>query len=339
MNMLRRTIMTRSSALLVGTALVAFPLYWTVARAQGQASVQAQTPPPQFQPWNNTGLMAFMRRGGPPRGGPPPDAAGRLGGVPGGPGDAGPGGPGRGSPAVAIAPSLANIAGPDGVAPSRDLTGIWDTAFAGVMPGGLRNPPPLTAWGEAIGKTHKSGDGVRMVPAAEINDPLSTLGDPGGYPRQLFFEFRQVQFAHTPESVLALFIWERRWRTIWTDGRQLPADPDPRWYGYSIGRWEDDTTFVVTSNGTDERTWLDNAGNPHSSELTVEERWHRVSRNRLEVTVTLDDPKSYTRRWVAVDKLPLIRLPPGTDLMEMMNSASEAKAVADAFRKEAESAK
>jgi hypothetical protein len=236
-------------------------------------------------------------------------------------------------------PGFANIAGPDGPAPRRDLTGIWDAGFGGIQPFGSRNPAPLTAWGEEKGKTHKSGDGIRMVPAEEINDPLSTLGDPGGYPRQLLFELRQVQFAQTPESVLALFMWERRWRTIWTDGRQLPTDPDPRWYGYSVGRWEDDSTFVVTSNGTDERTWLDNGGNPHSDQLRVEERWHLISRNRLELTVTIDDPQTYTKPWVALDKLQLVRLPSNTDLIEMMNSASEAQAVAAQFKREAAGAR
>jgi uncharacterized protein RhaS with RHS repeats len=118
------------------------------------------------------------------------------------------------------------------------------------------------------------------------------------------------------------------------DGRQLPADPDPRWYAYSVGRWDDDFTFVVNSNGTDERTWLDNAGNPHSDQLRVEERWHRISKNRMELTVTIDDPKTYTRPWVALDKMPFVQIPMNVDLIEMMNSASEAQAVANQFKGE-----
>jgi hypothetical protein len=224
---------------------------------------------------------------------------------------------------------------PDGPAPRRDLTGIWDPARGGIGPRGARGTPsPLTDWGRKKGETHKAGDGIRQVPADQINDPLSTLGDPGGYPRQLLFELRQVQFLNTPHSVLALFMWERRWRAIWTDGRQLPKDPDPRWYGYSVGRWEDDFTFVVNSNGTDERTWLDNAGNPHSNQLRVEERWHRISEKRLELTVTLDDPMAYSKPWVALDKLPFVQIPLNTDLMEMMNSASEAQAVAAQYKSE-----
>jgi hypothetical protein len=221
---------------------------------------------------------------------------------------------------------------PDGPAPRRDLTGIWDPARGGIGARGARNPAPLTDWGQKKGNTHRSGDGVRQVAADQINDPLSTLGDPGGYPRQLLFELRQVQFLQTAQSVVALFMWERRWRVIWTDGRQLPTDPDPRWYGYAVGRWEDDYTFVVNSNGTDERTWLDNAGNPHSNDLRVEERWRRISEKRLELTVTIDDPTAYTKPWVALDKLQFVQIPPTTDLMEMMNAASEVQAVAAQYK-------
>lgn len=255
-------------------------------------------------------------------------------------------GPGRGGPPPAVPLSQVkwetwNNAGlrgipantdPDGPAPRRDLAGIWDPARGGIGARGARNPAPLTDWGKKLGDTHKSGDGIRQVPADQINDPLSTQGDPGGYPRQLMFELRQVQFLPTPQSVVSLFMWERRWRVIWTDGRQLPTDPDPRWYGYHVGRWEDDYTFVVNSNGTDERTWLDNAGNPHSDQMKVEERWHRLSQKRMELTVTFDDPKAYTKPWVALDKVQFVQIPPTTDLMEMMNAASETQAVAAQYK-------
>jgi hypothetical protein len=68
-----------------------------------------------------------------------------------------------------------------------------------------------------------------------------------------------------PKKVLVLYEFQQVWRTIWTDGRELPKDPEPRWYGYSVGKWEDDYTFVVQSNGMDERTWLDNGGRQHAA--------------------------------------------------------------------------
>ena len=79
------------------------------------------------------------------------------------------------------------------------------------------------------------------------------------------------------------------------------------------------------------KPWLDNAGNPHSSDLKVEERYHRVNQNLLELTVTLDDPKAYTKSWIARNKLPLRLMPPNTDLMEMIPSASEAAAYKKVF--------
>jgi hypothetical protein len=213
--------------------------------------------------------------------------------------------------------------GPARPAPKRDLSGIWDAGGGGIGARGA-TPAPLTPWGDALGKTHRAGDGIRMAPIELINDPLSTMGDPEGFPRNLLFELRPFQIVHTPNQVLMLYMFEKRWRVVWTDGRQLPTDPDPRWYGYSVGRWEDDYTFVVNSNGTDERTWLDNAGNPHSNEMKVEERYHRVNQNTMELTVTIDDAKAYTKPWVARDKLPLRLMPANTDLMEMIPSATEA---------------
>lgn len=209
-------------------------------------------------------------------------------------------------------------------APKRDLSGIWDAGFAGVAPTGQKTVAPLTPLGERIGKTHRSGDGSRVVPVPQINDPLSTMGDPAGFPRTLLFELRPFQVVQTANQLLVLNMFEKRWRVIWTDGRALPRDPDPRWYGYSTGKWVDDYTFVVTTIGTDERTWLNNAGDPHSNELKVEERYHRVSRATMELTVLLDDPKIYTKPWIGRDRLQLRLMPAGTDLMEMIPSASEA---------------
>src|SRR2546428_3341530 len=210
-------------------------------------------------------------------------------------------------------------------APTRDLTGIWDAGGGGI---GARGMPtaPLTPWGDALGKTHHSGDGARMVPADQINDPLSTMADPEGFPRNLLFELRPFEVVQTPNKVLMLYMFEKRWRVIWTDGRLLPTNPDPRWYGYSVGRWEDDSTFVVETIGMDDRTWLDNAGNPHSADMRVQERYHRRDRDTLELTVTIDDPTAYTQTWTPRNKLPLKLVPADADLMEMICSPTEAAA-------------
>ena len=90
-----------------------------------------------------------------------------------------------------------------------------------------------------------------------------------------------------------------------------------------MGKWEDDYTFVVQTNGLDERTWLDNAGRPHSSDLRVEERFHRVDRDTMQLTVVINDPQIYTKPWVAADKFPLHLRPDDFDVREMIYSPTE----------------
>ena len=110
---------------------------------------------------------------------------------------------------------------------------------------------------------------------------------------------------------------------IWTDGRELPKDPGPRWFGYSVGKWADDYTFVVESNGMDDRTWIDHAGRPHTEDLRVEERFHRVDQDHLELSMSIDDPKMYTKPWQAMDKFPMRLLPEDMDVREMLCSPSD----------------
>jgi len=158
-----------------------------------------------------------------------------------------------------------------------------------------------------------------------VNDPLDSC-DPAGFPRNLLFELRPFQTVQTPNQVLMLYQYQRVWRVIWKDGRELPKDPDPQWYGYSVGKWTDDYTFVVETVGMDERTWLDNAGNPHSSELRVEERSHRLDHDTMELTVKIDDPKTYTEPWLGRDKFRITLLPANKAFMEMICAPSEAEA-------------
>jgi hypothetical protein len=209
--------------------------------------------------------------------------------------------------------------------PRRDLTGTWDAGTGGTGPDGF-TPAPFTPWAQERLKDIKPGGGPRSVTEEFINDPLSIMCDPPGFPRTVLYQLRPVQIVQTPDQVLMLYMFDKRWRVIWTDGRPLPKNPDPRWYGYSVGKWEDDFTFVVQTIGMDDRTWLDNAGNPHSVDMRVEERYHRADRDTLELTVTIDDPTAYTKPWTPRNKLPLRLMPPGTDLMEMICSPTEAAA-------------
>jgi hypothetical protein len=212
-------------------------------------------------------------------------------------------------------------------APRRDLSGIWEVAdrMEGISPAGVKSHAPFTALGANIANNvYKPGDGPRRVSIGLVNDPLDSC-DPAGFPRNLLFELRPFQIVQTANQLLMLYQYQQVWRVIWTDGREPPKDSDPRWYGYSVGKWADDSTFVVETVGMDERTWLDNAGNPHSSEMRVEERYHRVDRDTMELTVKIDDPKIYTEPWLARDKLLLKLQPADTEVMEMICAPTEAE--------------
>jgi hypothetical protein len=212
-------------------------------------------------------------------------------------------------------------------APRRDLSGIWDVenVFEGILPMGVKSHAPFTEFGANLAyNVYKPGEGPRKVPVSLTNDPLDSC-DPAGFPRNLLFELRPFQSVQTPNQVLMLYQYQRIWRVIWTDGRKIPKDPDPQWYGYSVGKWEDDYTFVVETVGMDERTWLDNVGDPHSSEMRVEERYHLLDRDTMELTVKIDDPKTYTKPWLARDKLRLKRMPANTNILEMICAPSEAQ--------------
>ena len=87
-----------------------------------------------------------------------------------------------------------------------------------------------------------------------------------------------------------------QWRQIQMDGRALVKDPNPCWLGYSTGRWDGDT-LVVTTTGFNGKTWLDTGGHPTTEALIVTERFRRPSFGRLEIEVTIDDAKAYTKPW------------------------------------------
>lgn len=101
-------------------------------------------------------------------------------------------------------------------------------------------------------------------------------------------------------------------RTVFTDGRPLPQDPNPTWLGYSVGRWEGET-MVISSAGFSDRTWLDSAGHPQTESLRITERLRRVDFGHLEFRMTIDDPKVFTKPFtINMDRM----LAPDTELLE-----------------------
>ncbi len=217
--------------------------------------------------------------------------------------------------------------------PARDISGIWDPpGMSGNQVLGAQAVPedgkpehqlPYTPLGLEALKRTKPTNGTRMVQPGDTNDPVFEYGDPQGFPREDLYELRTTQILQTPQSVVLLYQFGKIWRVVWTDGRELPKDPEPRWFGYSVGKWVDDRTLVVQTARMDERTWIDRAGRPHSSDLRVEERFHRVDHDHLELTVTINDPKMYTKPWVALDRLVFELQPPTFDIRETIWAPSE----------------
>lgn len=202
---------------------------------------------------------------------------------------------------------------------ARDLSGVW-TRQSRVLTMSTETPP-MTEWGRAKFEAAKPVYGPRAVPGGLGNDPVMTC-DPLGMPRNLFLEVSiyPMEIVQTPKRAFQFFEWAHAWREIWTDGRALPVNPEPRWMGYSVGRWEGDE-FVVQSLGFDDRTWLDHFGNPISDEARFEERYRRVDRDTLELRMTLTDPKAYTKPWVSETKV--FRLDPTREIEELFCVPSE----------------
>ncbi len=103
---------------------------------------------------------------------------------------------------------------------------------------------------------------------------------------------------HTPKLLVLLYEVNAIYRQIFIDGRPLPEDPNPGWNGYSTARWDGDTLVVETA-GFRDGLWIDMGGSFVSNSAKMIERIRRPNFGTLEVELTMDDPKVYTRPWTA----------------------------------------
>jgi len=119
---------------------------------------------------------------------------------------------------------------------------------------------------------------------------------PLGIPGADILSYSPFKIIQTPGLIVMLYEIDNTHRQVYTDGRKLPADPQPAWLGYSVGKWEGDT-LVVDTAGFNDKSWLDAFGHPHSEALRVQERFHRRDFGHMDLSVTVDDPKAFTRPW------------------------------------------
>jgi len=185
-----------------------------------------------------------------------------------------------------------------------DLSGIWraDTMRYNANLAPVGTEVPMLPWAAEVYKHRVDTQGY---------DRPMTRCMPHGVPDAMtVLLFKILQ---TPGVTVVLFEEFHKYRQIHTDGRQLPLDPDPAWYGYSVGRWEGDT-FVVETAGFKDGSWLDNNGHPHTEALRITERFRRINFGRMDLDVNIDDTKAYSRPWKS-DTIHFL-LQPDTELLE-----------------------
>ena len=186
-----------------------------------------------------------------------------------------------------------------------DFSGIWYLQFPPCPPGGCAD---YTAGPEFLNFGARLPGGLPYQPwaAALVKERTEQLGKddpvglcrPPGALRLLTFPPPR-KFLQLPGLFVLLSERDVTYRQIFMDGRPLPTDPEPSWNGYSVGRWDGDV-LVVDTVGLRDDTWLDRNGSPLTSAARVTERFERKNLGRLEVAVTVDDPKAYLRPWTVI---------------------------------------
>jgi hypothetical protein len=185
-----------------------------------------------------------------------------------------------------------------------DLTGIWRGAgplYRFNIAQDLKTED-IQPWAEALF--------LQRVRDSRKDSPLARCL-PVSVPFHNFFNLTRI--VQTPGLIVILYESPNSpHRTVFTDGRDLPKDPNPTWLGYSVGRWEGDT-LVVTTAGFNDKAWLDSAGHPQTESLRITERLRRRDFGHMDFEMTIDDPKVFTRPFtVKRERL----LAPDTELLE-----------------------
>ena len=125
------------------------------------------------------------------------------------------------------------------------------------------------------------------------------------------FPWKLVQ---TPTYIVIVYETYNYWRQIFLDGRAMAEDAPPSWFGYSTGKWEGDT-LVVDTRGFNGKAWIDQLGKPAPQTLHVIERFRRKDFGHMDIEITIDDPKAYTRPWTITEPA---KLSNAVELMEFI---------------------
>jgi hypothetical protein len=169
-----------------------------------------------------------------------------------------------------------------------DLSGLWKPSppYIGNLASDLKGDAPFTPWAAALFKQRR---------ATESKDDPTGNCIPGGVPRADAVPY-PFKIVNSERMVVILYEAVLSYRQIFTDGRELPRDPNPTWMGYSVGHWEGDALVVETA-GFNNQGWLDNDGRPATDALQVIERFRRKDFGHMDIEITINDSKAYTKPW------------------------------------------
>jgi hypothetical protein len=202
-----------------------------------------------------------------------------------------------------------------------DLSGMWTSdrsAFNSLGPranqfwdigAGLKGGLPYQPWARDLRDT-RLAENSKDNPDAKCL-PLGVL--------QMHTHGFIRKFIQTPGLVAILHERNMEYRQIFTDARPLPADPQPSWNGYSSGKWDGDT-LVVNTIGFRDGLWADYNGSPLTDAAKITERFRRPNYGAMEIEVTVDDPKAYTKPWTTTLRL---AIRPDMELLEYACSENE----------------
>jgi hypothetical protein len=195
---------------------------------------------------------------------------------------------------------------PDG---KPDLSGIWTapTGYLRNLARDLKDEVPFQPWAKAIYDERAAGLHWKEEPDANCL--------PQGVPKVLLAP-APWRILQTPQVVFFVHEAFNLWWQAFLDGRQFVPHPDvtPTWHGYSTAKWDSDT-LVVESGGFNGKVWLDQLGKPSTEALHVTTRFRRKDFGHMDLQITIDDPKAYTRPWTVTVEVGLL---PATDLMEFI---------------------
>ena len=212
-----------------------------------------------------------------------------------------------------------------------DFSGIW-MIYNGPDPGDRADRPPRLSGGLSLPMQPWAADlQRRRVAEGGLNDP-DGLCLPQG-PLQYHIDPQPLKIVQTPTQILIIYESNYGLRTIYMDGRKLPAlgEPQPFWHGYSVGRWEGDTLVVESNNfrGVDPDAvkngepssfhgvgWLDHRGSPYTESMKLTERFRRVNYGHLDIEFTVDDPRAYTKPFTV--RIVQQIVPDGSELIEFI---------------------